>query len=352
MLPTKLEIVLDGFPAQMGVGEQFHGLVRGGLDDLGRYLHQPQVILPVDLAAQGNDAETLVFDVGLVDWILKQHQREASVQGLQELVAPSFPQAGVGDKVGEDVGIPQRVNPLSVPRLSPSPHHILDEDGVNPCSFNLLLETIEVASGQVVARVPSQHQHNPAMVIKRAPVVQPTLFEPGSPLRAVQCLDEIHRQFDALAGDDAGGLQYKDVVLPQPDAGAKILIVLVWLPGWPVEIEDVGRHRGLDSLALRQFPLRQAVDDHVPGQRVTGGQVLVGQLDGPGAGEGNFRSLPVKVVVVGQGRQLQVAHHPRQGDGYRRVDRHRPDVLRDQEINSLLLHKVPHLALDDIGQVQ
>ena len=49
------------------------------------------------------------------------------------------------------------------------------------------------------------------------------------------------------------------------DAGAEIAVVVVGMPGGRVEVEDVGHHTGLDPLAFGQFPLGQAVDDHVSG---------------------------------------------------------------------------------------
>ena len=86
------------------------------------------------------------LDVGLEDRIFEEHDRFSGEDGFDELIAPSLHEAGVGNEIGEDIGVPQRVDFLRF-FASLGSNQRGDKPGVDAGAFDFFLKLFEVSLG-------------------------------------------------------------------------------------------------------------------------------------------------------------------------------------------------------------
>ena len=94
MLPTQSKVVFHNLPAALGIIQQ----AANTGDRLNRNFS-------LDL----DKVETQRRDVGDVDRVAVDQCRQAEINRLQESVAESLDEAGIGDEIRVEIGIPQTV---------------------------------------------------------------------------------------------------------------------------------------------------------------------------------------------------------------------------------------------------
>ena len=225
--------------------------------------------------------------------------------GLQKGIAETLIQTGVSHKIGMDVGIPQGEN-LFPP--DPGTAWLEVGSGVDQGHVSvpgLLLELMQVTHPLVAGVVGDD---------------QDRLFAQSLPIVGFsEATHQLDGHLDTLARHDSCGLQDHQVVIGEAQGISQAIVEGVRagrafdgaLGGWYAEVEHVGHNRGFDASPCLQIPLGWRVDDDVAHLWGVEGEVGVQELRDAVATEA--RSLPVEVVMVGDGGQLCLGDEFRQG---------------------------------------